>query len=317
MDEQIVSAVDGQAVKRVYTFNPVTACNMCGAPAANAEVLGLRLNQSQGQQPRGKRGIAVTICRCRNCCLVFTDPQPVPPSIADHYGIPPETYWQKTRLDPDPKYFTNQITTAKRLLNFTPGMRAIDVGVGLGKAVRAMQNAGFEVSGFEPSEPFHRKALQFLAMDDSKIKLGSVEDVEFDPGQADFVTFGAVLEHLYDPSAAIAKALRWLKPGGIIHAEVPNANHLISRIINGYYRAIGTSYVTNLSPMHMPFHLFEFTLDTFRRNGARQGYAVDEHTVDVCSIYNIPRPLHPLLRRIMERNKTGMQLTVWLRKAGD
>ena len=66
--------------------------------------------------------------------------------------------------------------------------------------------------------------------------------------------------------------------------------------------------------MHVPYHLYEFALDSFEKNGERCGYSVVEHTVDVASIYNIPRLFHPLLRSVMSRNDTGMQLIVWLRK---
>lgn len=314
MEESIDSADGGKSSAKSYSFFEVQSCNMCGADASKAKTIGLRLDKSTGKWPRGRRGVAVSVCRCGSCGLVFADPQPVPRSIADHYGIPPESYWGNLRLEPDPGYFADQIATAKRLLDFFAGMKAIDIGVGLGKAVRAMRDAGFDVCGIEPSEPFHRKALELLNLDSGRIRLGSVEEVEFEAGAFDFVTFGAVLEHLYDPAGAIAKAVSWLKPGGVLHAEVPNSNHLVSKILNLYYRAVGTNYVTNLSPMHVPFHLFEFTVESFRKNGALANYVVEEYKVDVCSILNIPRVLHPLLRRLMERNETGMQLTVWLRK---
>jgi 2-polyprenyl-3-methyl-5-hydroxy-6-metoxy-1,4-benzoquinol methylase len=300
-------------LQRVYSFRTVEACNMCGADAAQARVLGMRLDKSQGRQPRGKTGVAVSVCRCR-CGLVFANPQPVPRSIGDHYGLPPESYWRSVSLEIPPDYFAWQIAAAKRLLDFKPGMRALDVGVGLGKVSRVMRDAGFDVYGIEPSEPFHAKALEVLGGDGERFKLATVESAEFAPASFDFVTFGAVLEHLYDPSAALAKAVRWLRPGGMIHAEIPNADHLVAKLINGYYALIGTSYVTNTSPMHVPYHLYEFTTESFRRNGMRNGYDLVEHRIEVASIYNIPRVLHPILRKLMASNGTGMQLTVWLRK---
>jgi 2-polyprenyl-3-methyl-5-hydroxy-6-metoxy-1,4-benzoquinol methylase len=45
--------------------------------------------------------------------------------------------------------------------------------------------------------------------------------VIFPEAHFDFITFGAVLEHLYDPSMSIHKAMSWLKPSGIMHIEVP------------------------------------------------------------------------------------------------
>ena len=66
--------------------------------------------------------------------------------------------------------------------------------------------------------------------------------------------------------------------------------------------------------MHVPYHLYEFTLDSFSRNGKRNGYSIVKYAVDIATIYNIPRIFHPILRTIMSRHETGMQLTVWLRK---
>jgi len=86
------------------------------------------------------------------------------------------------------------------------------------------------------------------------------------------------------------------------------------RFINAYFALRGTNYVTNISPMHAPFHLYEFTLGSFEKNGARLGYAIAHHRYDVCAVMNLPRVIHPLLKWWMGRTDTGMQLTVYLRK---
>ena len=299
---------------RNYWFRYLAECNMCGASTGSARVLGLRLDKSQGRNPRSKRGVAVTVCRCAQCGLIFADPQPIPRSISDHYNLPPEGYWRSVSFDPAPGYFEREVRTALRLLGFREGLKAIDVGIGLGKATRVMRDAGFDVHGLEPSEPFFRKAMSLLGADDTRFQHATIEEAKFDQGAFDFISFGAVLEHLYNPSGALAKAMSWLKPNGVVFAEVPNSNHLVSRIINTYYRFVGTNFITNTSPMHVPYHLFEFAPDSFRKNGKRAGYALVEYSIEVASIYNIPRLLHPLLRTVMSRSETGMQLTVWLRK---
>lgn len=301
---------------RVYHFKKIEYCNMCGASTDDARVLGQRLNQTQGSRPGKKHGISVTVCRCVRCGLVFADPLPIPRSIDDHYGLPPEEYWNSASFSPEPGYFLHQVTAARRLLGDKQAIRALDIGIGLGKAARVMEQAGFTVHGIEPSEPFYRKALEQLGGDNERYQLISIEDAQFCSDHFDFVTFGAVLEHIYDPAAALAKAFKWVRPGGIVHAEVPSSDHLIGRLINTYYRLIGSNFVTNISPMHPPFHLHEFTLCSFRENGLLTGYTIAEHHYDVCSIYHLPSALHPPLRFWMERTQTGMQLTVFLRKPG-
>ncbi|HSF96546.1 MAG TPA: class I SAM-dependent methyltransferase, partial [Thermohalobaculum sp.] len=187
--------------------------------------------------------------------------------------------------------------------------------VGIGNALIKLRSGGFDVWGVEPSQPFRAKALEHTGITGERIQLAAVEDADFAPESFDLITFGAVLEHIYNPSEAIVRALRWLKPEGVIHVEVPSSDHLIAKLINAYFTLAGTNFVTNISPMHVPYHIHEFTLDSFRRNGLRSGYEVLEHHFDVASIYHLPKVMHPLLRAIMARTNTGMQLTVWLRKA--
>lgn len=147
-----------------------------------------------------------------------------------------------------------------------------------------------------------------------KLKLGMIEEVDYPDNFFDFITFGAVLEHLYDPSASIQKALKWVKPGGLVHIEVPSSKYLISRIFNFYFWLRGTNYVNNISPMHIPFHLYEFGIDSFNLNAEKNNYEVVHHEYYVCDVYFIPKIFHGLLKWYMKKTNKGMQLAVWLRK---
>jgi hypothetical protein len=53
----------------------------------------MRLSASQGLTPRKAEGIAVPVKRCNDCGLIFSDPQPIPENLSDHYGVPPDEYW--------------------------------------------------------------------------------------------------------------------------------------------------------------------------------------------------------------------------------
>ena len=294
-----------------YEFRSAEACNMCGS--LHREVFGMRLNRSQGLRPKRVGGIAVSIERCRDCGLLFANPLPVPEKMSDHYGIPPEDYWAAEVKGWEPSYFAREIATAKRHIDFRPGMRALDIGAGLGKCMKSLEAAGFDASGIEPTDVFRNRAISMMGVAPERVQLATLEEAEFPAASFDFITFGAVLEHLFDPDASLRKALGWLRPGGVIQAEVPNADYLVAKLVNLFFRLRGTNYVTNLNPMHPPFHLYEFTLDSFRRNGSRTGYEIAEHQFMVCSIFHVPRLLHPPLRWWMDRHDSGMQLTVWLR----
>lgn len=199
-------------------------------------------------------------------------------------------------------------------MEIKPGMKALDVGAGIGKGMLSLNHAGFDTYGFEPSVPFYERAISKMNIDPGKLKQGMIEEVDYPENHFDFITFGAVLEHLYHPAVSLEKAMKWLKPGGIIHAEVPSSGWLIAKIINFYYRVVGTNYVTNTSPMHDPFHLYEFDVKSFQKLGEQAGFKTIFHEYIVCTIRNIPRPLHPIFRKYMEMTDTGLQLTVWLQK---
>ncbi len=296
-----------------YRFAPVTACIMCGSPSIGHKVMGRRLNRSHGRNPKHVVGIATTVMRCTDCELVYSNPQPIPHDIQDHYGMPPESYWQPEYFLIRPDYMAVQIAKAKDLLRFQPGMRALDIGAGIGKAMVVMEREGFEAHGFEPSNTFHERGLSHLKMDPQRFKLGMIEEFDYPEAHFDFINFGVVLEHIYDPSAALIKAMRWLKPGGVLHIEVPSAHWLVNRLVNVYYRLRATDYVANISPMHEPFHLHEFTPKAFAAHAKANGYSIAHQQYYVCKTF-LPRFMDPILKPIMQWTDTGMQLVVWLRK---
>ncbi|MBL7963597.1 MAG: class I SAM-dependent methyltransferase [Flavobacteriales bacterium] len=296
-----------------YTFRRITHCNMCGTPVEENRVLGRRLNRPHGRHPRRVIGIATTVVRCRSCGLVYTDPQPVPFDIQDHYGVPPESYWKEDYFQMPEGYFGGEVRRARALLGDRPGLRALDVGAGIGKAMIALELGGFETHGFEPSKPFHERAITRMGIRPERLKQAMIEEVEYEPASFDFVTFGVVLEHVYDPSAAIVKAMGWLRKGGVMHIEVPSSRWLINRFANLYYRLRGTDLVANTSPMHEPYHLYEFDLESFRRHAARHGYSIAFHEQYVCKTF-LPSVFDAILKPVMRLTGTGMQLCVWLRK---
>lgn len=297
-----------------YTFEEVANCEMCGDSTSTHRIMGQRLNVSQGLRPKRKTGITVSVRKCKKCQLIYSSPQPIPFDIQDHYGVPPESYWIPEYFVWTPVYFSAEIDTLKNLMDIKKGMKALDIGAGIGKCMLSLENAGFDAYGFEPSKPFYERAISSMNISTSKLELGKIEDIDYEPSTFDFITFGAVFEHLYHPAFCLEKAIHWLKPGGIIQIEVPSSNHLIAKLLNTYYRVSGSNYVTNLSPMHTPFHLYEFGYKSFVELSKKLHYTIIKHDYQVCSIYHVPKVLHPIFKSIMKRTNSGMQLTVWLTK---
>lgn len=271
------------------------------------------MNRSQGKNPRKKVGISTTVQQCTSCDLIFSNPQPIPEDLQDHYGKPPESYWVESYFTLDPLYFSSVIDWVKTINPIENGMKALDIGAGIGKCMITSENAGFEVSSIEPSKPFFDRAISRMKIDPSKIQNVPIEEATFEKESFDFITFGAVLEHLYDPSDSIEKALKWLKPGGLIQIEVPSSYWLTHKIINRMYKLRGMDYVANLSPMHEPYHLYEFGLKTFKKNAERLNYSVASNKYMVCDTF-LPKSLDFIIKPYMKARNKGMQLAVILQK---
>jgi len=297
-----------------YTFYYIERCEMCGDSTAAHHVLGNRLNQTQGISPKSKTGISVTVVKCDNCKLIYSQPLPIPQTIQDHYNTPPESYWGEDYFNVDENYFSNEINIVRDLLSFTPGMISLDIGAGLGKCMLAMEKVGFNSYGIEPSILFYNRAISKMGISKEKLQMGMVENVTYPENKFDFITYGAVFEHLYHPAESLEKSLAWLRPGGIIHIEVPSSKYFIARLINFYYKICRTTYVSNLSPMHTPFHLYEFDLKSFEKLGEKLNYKIQKYEYHVCEISFIPKILKPLFHYFMKVTNTGMQLTVYLKK---
>ena len=296
-----------------YLFKVIDKCNMCGNDDKDNRTLGRRLNRSQGFNPRKKTGISVSVKKCSKCGLIYPNPMPVPNSLEDHYGVPPEQYWSKDYLTISPDYYQGELRILESIKPLNEIQKALDIGAGVGKCMIALTNKGIDCYGIEPSKPFYDRAISKMNIDPKKIKNVSIEDCDFEEGSFDYVTFGAVLEHLYDPYNSLEKALKWLKKGGVLSMEVPNSDWTVAKILNSVYRLQGLDYVANISPMHEPFHIYEFTKKSFETIESKLN-------VEIVFFENwlgdplLPGPMGSLVKRYMKLKKTGMQISVWFRK---
>jgi SAM-dependent methyltransferase len=304
-----------EATSFTYAFQPQARCNMCTASVADtAKTLGKRLGRRQGLRPRKQAGVTTTVQRCTSCGLIFSNPMPIPQDLGQHYDVPVESYWTRDLTVAD-AYFARQIDTFRSLWRPAEGAAPVvlDIGAGVGRAMASLEKAGFDVFGLEPSAPFREVAIDRNGISPDRLSLAGIEEAGYADASFDFVTFGAVLEHLLDPAGCLERALGWTRPGGLIHVEVPSADWLLARMLDLAYRVQGLDYTTHLSPMHSPFHLYEFTLVSFERHAQRAGYEIASHRRLVADPY-APAWLRRPLTKLMKRTGTGMQLEVWLRR---
>lgn len=297
-----------------YKLEFIEKCEMCGSK--NYTFIGRRLNGQQRNLGNEKSGVCLNILKCDDCGLIFCNPLPIPKNIQDHYGVDPSSYWRDEYFYLDENYFKYEIDQAKKLLGGNESnMKALDIGAGIGKCIKSLSYAGFEAYGIEPSKTFYDLAIQKNSIQKENIYNIPIEELNQDiiDLQFDFITFGAVLEHLAHPKEALLKASKMLKSGGIIHVEVPYSEWLIGSLVNFSYKLKGKPFVTNLSPMHSPYHLYEFGLGSFEMAAKDIGMEVVHIDHFVCDTY-LSGILSKLARGYMQKYKKGMQIGVWIRK---
>jgi SAM-dependent methyltransferase len=98
------------------------------------------------------------------------------------------------------------------------GHRVLDAGCGLGMYVAAFRRFGDAVFGVD-LDP--EKVAQ-AAEDVLNVSVASVEALPFTDGSFDVVLSHEVIEHVTDDRAAVAEAVRVLKPGGRLVVFAPN-----------------------------------------------------------------------------------------------
>lgn len=87
-------------------------------------------------------------------------------------------------------------------------------------------------------------------------------------GSADALVYGDVLEHFVDPWAALKRHVRWLRPGGLVAACIPNLQHwtIFARLLTGQWRYEDEGL---LDRTHLRFFTYETVAHLFESAGLR------------------------------------------------
>ncbi len=105
---------------------------------------------------------------------------------------------------------------------FTPKApaRVLDYGCGSGAFLMTMLPFGHDLRGAEYDPTLLRELSERgIPVDDVVGLTDGSWNAHFD-----HITLAHVIEHVADPQALLARLYKWLKPGGSVYIEVPNAN---------------------------------------------------------------------------------------------
>lgn len=153
------------------------------------------------------RGVALrgggVLDRCATCGHLLRDLHRCPAGHRDlAYGGEP--HLDRVRLD----------LTYRELVRDGAPSSVFEIGYGTGEMLRRFVDDGASVAGVDPDQLLLEVDPEVRAKGD--LRTGAVEDLGEDDGVGTYdLVFGIhVLEHVRDPAAALAAALRLTRPGG-------------------------------------------------------------------------------------------------------
>ena len=127
-----------------------------------------------------------------------------------------------------------------------PGGRVLDVGCSTGGFLHSLNRrfpGAYDLLGMDVAGP----ALDYAEQHGLRVIRQPFLDASLAPSTFDAITFWAVLEHLSDPRAFLARASTLIKPGGHCFVLVPNLDSLAVRILGSRYRYVMDEHLNYFS----------------------------------------------------------------------
>jgi 2-polyprenyl-3-methyl-5-hydroxy-6-metoxy-1,4-benzoquinol methylase len=224
-------------------------CNLCGA-GGRFEMI------DESEKP-------FHVLKCAHCGLIFVDPVPELPLLANHYDASYYANWLGNQKEERQRMWGRRLKTIERLSRTG---RLLDVGCATGAFLQLAQNNGWEIRGTEYSPYAAKFAGDLLKAD---IHCGHLMDARYEDSFFDVVTFWHVLEHLHDPMQYLQEAHRILKPSGLLVIAVPNVNDYIMQTA---YRIVKGRPLKLFSKDDREIHLYHFSAETLREYLLKAGF---------------------------------------------
>jgi SAM-dependent methyltransferase len=209
------------------------------------------------------------IVECKDCGLVFFNPQPSVAYLKDFYSSQKgyvsciEENLRSFEADAQSWQDTTNWILYKiyQHLKEEAGQRLLDVGSAYGFFLLFARKRGLDVVGLEISTETSSYARQ-QGLD---VRCTALNEAELENNSFDIVTLNNVLEHTLNPRAELEKVYSILKPLGMIYIGVPNWDSLVARV-DGFHWKMKA----------WPNHLFYFTPATLGRLLEETGFLIKE-----------------------------------------
>ncbi|MBI2902470.1 MAG: class I SAM-dependent methyltransferase [Candidatus Methylomirabilis oxyfera] len=241
-------------------------CNLCGSARGVPQSRKARFLNIP--EPFG-------VCRCQACGLIYLNPRPTIPELAEMYATHP--YFSAdnaTRGKPRRRFYASRM---ERLERWRP-QRGTMLGIGClegGYALEVAQNRGWRVSAIEFSPILAAHAREQLGVEVEVVDawdLSSIAGGRFD------VIYSHSLEHFPDPRASLRQCRKLLPNQGLLMVEAPNTFRSIKSTLQRAIIYLAGSNAQQLFFGEVPagFHLYYFSPRSVRAMLESEGFEILE-----------------------------------------
>jgi 2-polyprenyl-3-methyl-5-hydroxy-6-metoxy-1,4-benzoquinol methylase len=202
-----------------------------------------RLCAHQPLQPKWRLN-AVTVSRCPACGFLQVQERPTRAQMRELYG---QAYFEHGKYVDDMAWRLEQ----KRRLAWmsrcgvAPGARVLDAGCAAGDGLLFAKRQ-YEMWGLDISAQAVEMARAKNPDLKDRLRAGPLEDADFPKAYFDAIVMWDVIEHLWDPKAALAQMARLLKPGGRLCLSTPDLGSPAARLL-------GKRWAFMTPPEHLGF----------------------------------------------------------------
>lgn len=213
-------------MQRFTTYLALSPCVLCGG------------NDGTLVATTDRHGAPMQVTCCRGCGLTYMDPIPSQEDLAHFYAEHYRHQYKQTVTPRSKHIYRAGRVAIDRFRNVAmltqPPARVLECGAGGGEFAHLLTSRGYDYRGIEPNDGYREYAKAEYGVD---LRAGTLDDAQFADDEFDLIVMYHVLEHLRDPRDGLTRVARWLRPGGHLHIEVPNALTEVSSPSNLYHRA--------------------------------------------------------------------------------
>ena len=245
------------------------SCNICGSTESDKLLDGYDRYTTLDKT-------VFTLVTCRNCGLVYMNPQPSMEELAKYYPEDYPPYHPHDIFAYGPILRTVQriyhtirpprahtVPTQKFISTDASVKKVLDFGCGAGHTLIKLQleHPKWELFGFDISTNKEVKQVGNVTIYyDDFARMES----DFEPNSFDIIYLNNVLEHVHDPHDTLTRLRALLKPGSEMIIEIPNITSIKFRIFGKYF-----------SSLEIPRHLYHFSPDTIRKVCEKSNLKID------------------------------------------